>query len=357
MKHFANVADAHALALAVMETVPEPLVVLDEAFGVVAASRSFYNFFNLDPEQSRGQLLFSLGNGQWDIPALRVLLQDIIPLHAVMEGFEVDHDFPQLGRKIMLLNARTVGYAGNEKPNILLAFKDITAPRAIEIEKQKLLEHTEELLRNEHVLLEEMRHRIANSLQIIGSILQLKARAVSSEESRHHLRDAHERVMSVAAIQNHLAMSKGIEQIEVGSYLRKLCSGLESSMVEENRPILIKVVADQATVTSASAVSLGFMVTELVINAIKYAFEPWTAAQAHIAVLYEVDGQGWRLSVQDNGAGASENTNSVGGGLGSLIVDSLAKKLNATVRTISSSTGMCVTVTHASYPLHLPLAA
>ena len=128
-------------------------------------------------------------------------------------------------------------------------------------------------------------------------------------------------------------------------------------MVEESRPIVIAVSADHGTVTSASAVSLGFMVTELVINAIKYAFAKSAQADARIVVRYEVDGHRWRLSVKDNGAGAPENTHSSGGGLGSLIVASLAKKLDATVETISTAAGMCVTVTHASFPVHLPLAA
>ena len=81
-----------------------------------------------------------------------------------------------------------------------------------------------------------MEHRVANSLQIIASILLLKARAVTSEETRQHLQDAHQRVMSVAAVQSHLHASEGIDQIEVGSYLTKLCGSLASSMVGEGQP-------------------------------------------------------------------------------------------------------------------------
>ena len=110
-----------------------------------------------------------------------------------------------------------------------------------------MLKQTEELLRQKDVLLQEMQHRVANSLQIIASILLLKARAVSSEETRQHLKDAHQRVMSVAAVQQHLHASDGIDQIEVESYLSKLCDSLGSSMIGESQPIAIKVMADEGT--------------------------------------------------------------------------------------------------------------
>ena len=91
-----------------------------------------------------------------------------------------------------------------------------------------------------------MEHRVANSLQIIASILMLKARGVSSEETRLHLRDAHQRVMSVAAVQSHLHASDGIDQIEVGAYLTKLCGSLASSMIGEDRPVALKVESPTA---------------------------------------------------------------------------------------------------------------
>jgi two-component sensor histidine kinase len=357
MRQFQDLEDAQALALAIVETISEPFLVLDECFRVVAASRSFYETFNLDPGETRGRLLYTLGQSQWDIPALRVLLETIIPEHAAMDDFEVDHNFPGLGQKIMLLNARTVDFAGDLAPNILLAFKDITARRAIELEKQLLLDRTEKLLREQQVLLQEMRHRVANSLQVIASILLLKARAVSSEEIRYHLRDAHERVMSVAAIQNHLAMSDSIDRIEVGSYLRKLCSGLGASMVDESRPVLITVDSDQGSVASADAVSLGLIVTELVINAIKYAFPAPAREDARIAISYEVDGFEWKLCVTDNGVGARGNAPTAGGGLGTAIVTALAKQLGAQLNITSSAAGMSVSLARATFTSHLPMAA
>ena len=108
----------------------------------------------------------------------------------------------------MLLNARKVFYEDNSHTTVLLAIEDITERKAAERELQ-------ELLRQKELLLDEMQHRIANSLQIIASIIMLKARTVQSPETRLHLEDAHKRVMSVAAVQQHLQVSGRGELIEV----------------------------------------------------------------------------------------------------------------------------------------------
>src|SRR5476649_2743384 len=297
-----GIADAQTLAEAIVDTIHEPFIVLDAEFRVLAASRSFYETFEVDPEHTIGSLLYGLGDGQWDIPALRVLMETIIPEQAAMDGFEVDHDFPGLGRRIMLLNARKVLYETSSDTTILLAFTDITARRAIELEKEDLLEETEDLLRQKQVLLQEVQHRVANSLQIIASILMLKARLVTSEETRHHLEDAHQRVMSVAAVQSHLHAGDGIDQIEVGAYLSKLCESLAASMIGENQPIKLKVIADAGAIGSAQAVSMGLIVTELVINALKYAF-PVDKEGSMVLVTYESKNDDWKLVVSDNGVG------------------------------------------------------
>jgi hypothetical protein len=185
-----GIADSQTLAQAIVNTIHEPLLVLDSQFHVLSASRSFYEIFQVDPEQTYGRLLYSLGDGQWNIPALRLLLETIIPEQTAMNGFEVTHDFPGLGRRTMLLNARKVLYDASADMTILLAFTDVTARRWVEREKAELLERAEELLEQKQVLLQEMEHRVANSLQIIASILMLKARLVTSEETRQHLKDA-----------------------------------------------------------------------------------------------------------------------------------------------------------------------
>src|ERR1700692_3694318 len=168
-EQFTAIADAWALAQGIVDTVREPVLVLDKELRVIAASRSFYSVFKVSPDDTQGRLLYALGDGQWDIPKLRVLLEKIIPEKGVMEGYEVEHEFPNLGQRTMCLNARQVFYEGGANTTILLGMEDITERRNLEREK-------DELFLQKEVLLEELQHRVANSLQIIASILLMKAR-------------------------------------------------------------------------------------------------------------------------------------------------------------------------------------
>ena len=160
-----------------------------------------------------------------------------------MDGYEVEHEFPKIGRRTMLLNARTVFSESNAHTALLLAIEDISERRAVERELAQLL-------RQKELLLEEMQHRIANSLQIIASILLLKARSVQSDETRGHLQDAHKRVMSVAAVQQHLQASGRGDPIAVGPYLAKLCAALAQSMIGESRPVSLETKVSGGTVVS-----------------------------------------------------------------------------------------------------------
>ncbi|MDI6624404.1 MAG: histidine kinase dimerization/phosphoacceptor domain -containing protein [Brevundimonas sp.] len=341
------IEDAQTLAEAIVDTIHEPLIVLDGGLRVLAASRAFYEIFRVDPEHTMGCRLYDLGDGQWNIPALRLLLETIIPEKTAMDGFEVEHDFPGVGRRTMLLNARKVIYETLADSTILLAFTDITARRAVERDLADLLEHTEELLRQKQVLLQEMQHRVANSLQIIASILLIKARAVTSEETRLHLKDAHQRVLSVAEVQSHLHASGDLDQIEVGPYLTKLCDSLAASMLGDSHPISLRVEADHSRIGSDKAVSMGLIVTELVINAIKYAF-PQPRGDALILVRFESEGDSWMLGVRDNGVGVDETAApGAHGGLGGAIVEALVKQLEARMQ-VDSAAGMDVSIRHAA---------
>jgi chemotaxis protein methyltransferase CheR len=356
MKQFDNLADAQTLALAIVDTLPEPFVVLDDDLRVLAASRCFYEYFKEDAAQTRGRPFFELGDGQWDIPALRLVIETVVSSQRAIDSFEVEHDFLHLGRRTMLLNARLVRSDDSSGPMILIAFKDISARRLIEREKQELLEHTEQLLAQHQTLLREMEHRIANSLQIIASILLLKAGAVASEETRHELRDAHKRVMSVAAVQSYLHAADGIERIDIAAYLTKLSAGLAGSVIGPHQGIEIDVSADEGALQSSHAVSLGLIVTELIINAIKYAF-PTARAGAQILVTFEFDGSDWRLTVADNGTGRNAAAGTSSSGLGTAIVAALAKQLQAQIHEVSNASGLRVEVTHATFASRLPIAA
>jgi two-component sensor histidine kinase len=341
-ERFMKLEDGRALAQAIVDTIREPLLVLDENLHVVAANRSFYLTFEMDPNDVRGCPVHSLGEGEWNIPELRLLLEKILPQHAVMESYEVEQDFVGSGRRIMLLNARTVFDESHAGPMILLAMEDVTEWRAAEREMKALMQQKE-------VLLQEMQHRVANSLQIIASILLLKARTVHSEESRLHLHDAHQRVISVAAVQQQLLASARRDPIELGSYLSRLCETLAASMIGDTRPITLKVHAESGTASSDEAVSIGLIVTELVINALKHAFLH-DKADGRIIVAYEVAEAGWRLAVSDNGGGkASGIAGESKPGLGTSIVEALGHQLGARVEVLSGPQGTQVSITRGTF--------
>jgi len=339
---FKGIADAWTLAQGIVDTVREPLLVLDNELRVMAASRSFYSAFRVRIEETQGRLLYTLGDGQWDIPKLQVLLEKIIPERGVMVDYEVEHEFPHIGRRTICLNARQVFHEGGAGTTILLGMQDITERRTLEREK-------DELLRQKDVLLAELEHRIANSLQIIASIILLKARTVQSEETRLHLQDAHKRVMSIAAVQKQLHASGILGSIEVVPYLSQLCQTLAASMIGDSRPISLKVVGE-GSATSRQAESLGLIVTELVMNALKHAF-PDDKAEGQITVAYDMAGTNWKLSVSDNGIGKPERGFAPGkSGLGTGIIKALSHQLDAKVETLASSEGTTVSITHATFP-------
>jgi chemotaxis protein methyltransferase CheR len=339
---FTNVADACALAQSIVDTVREPVIVLDKGLRVIAASRSFYSAFEVSPEETQGNLLYALGDGQWDIPKLRLLLEEIIPQHGVMEDYEVEHDFPHLGARIMRLNARQVFYKEGAETTILLGIEDVTAQRALEQQK-------DDLLRQKDILLEEIQHRISNSLQIIAGIILMKANTVSSEETRSLLRDTHDRVISIATIQQQLNASGIVGPIEMLPYLEKLGTALGASMIRDARPIILKVTGAAGHLSSRQAESIGLIATELVMNALKHAF-PDEKMKGRIDVAYDVDGTNWKLSVADNGVGKPDGVFAQAKtGLGTSIIKALAQNLNAKVETLAGPHGTTVSVTHATF--------
>jgi two-component system CheB/CheR fusion protein len=116
----------------IVDTVREPLIVLDNDLRVVTASRSYYEVFKVNPEETVGQLIYNLGNKQWDIPKLRELLENILPRQATFDDYEVEHDFPSIGKRTMLLNARRIPDPPAKLKVILLAIEDITKRKKIE---------------------------------------------------------------------------------------------------------------------------------------------------------------------------------------------------------------------------------
>ncbi len=131
MKRKPLVEDVQNFAQNIVDTVREPLLILDAALRVDSANRAFYQTFQVSPEETEDRLIYELGNGQWDIPALRTLLEDIIPQTSVFNDFELEHDFPAIGRRVMLLNARTLR-PGDHTEFLVLAMEDVTERRRAE---------------------------------------------------------------------------------------------------------------------------------------------------------------------------------------------------------------------------------
>ena len=330
--------DGHILTRAIIDTIHEPLIVLDEELRVVVASNSFYKKFDLKQEGAQGKLFYELGEGAWNIPALRTLLEKVIPAHTVVKGYEIEHLFNFFGMRTLLINAREILDESSGK-RMLLSIFDITDRKILELEREKLL-------RQKDLLLKEMRHRIANSLQLIASILLLKAETVDSAESRLHLQDAHERIISIATVQQQLDPVGEGEQIVVAGYLSALCKSLARSMIGGRKPITLHEEVSAGSVSSDTAVSLGLMTTELVINALKHAFPGGRAG--NIIVKYYAEGSAWTLSIEDDGVGESDDQKTQPRGLGTSIIGALANQLHAIIRIESSPLfGTKVSIIHA----------
>jgi hypothetical protein len=161
----------HVQAQGIVDTVADPLLVLDRDLCVETASRAFYDTFKVGRDETIGQHLYELGDGQWDIPELRRLLEDVIPKSSAVLDYEVEHDFPGLGRRTMLLSARRLFHPDYISRTLLLSMVDATERHKREAEKD--------------LLMGELRHRIKNLLAMVQAMaLQTSAKGRSGEEYR-----------------------------------------------------------------------------------------------------------------------------------------------------------------------------
>ena len=162
--------EAWRFAESITDTIQESLLVLNEDLRVVSANQTFYRTFGVAREQTEGQLIYELGNHQWDIPELRKLLEDILPHSSSFENYEVEHDFEHLGHRTMLLNARQIYRQSQQTQMILLAVMDITVRKE---QERKIQEHQQELATlTEELLLTEERERRRLALLLHDSIGQ-----------------------------------------------------------------------------------------------------------------------------------------------------------------------------------------
>ena len=328
---------ANSLALALVISSQAPLLLLDEELAVIAASESFCWMFQIDPVSATGAALSRLGAGEWNVPQLDSLLRATAAGGTTIDAYEMD--LIRDGKKPcrLVLNAHKLDYFDADTIRIVLAVTDVTAARLAE--KMK-----DDLVREKEVLLQELQHRVANSLQIIAAVLMRSARSVQSEETRVHLHDAHHRVMSIATMQKQLATSRRGE-VELRSYFTDLCRSIGASMIGDHDRLSLKAVVDDSMVDANVSVSLGLIVTELVINALKHAF-PGPTQTGEIEVNYLSKGSGWTLTVGDNGIGMTANHVAAKPGLGTGIVDALSKQLDASVSVTDADPGTMVSIVH-----------
>ncbi|MDP3488800.1 MAG: histidine kinase dimerization/phosphoacceptor domain -containing protein [Phenylobacterium sp.] len=325
-----------SLGLAIIASSTSPLVLLDGDLMVVGASATFFRAFQIEPADAPGRPLFQLGGGEWDVRQLRSLLQATASGAAEIDAYEMDLAIGPGEPRRLVLNAQKLTFGDATAAYILLSVVDVTDARLAAKLK-------DDLLREKAILLQELQHRVANSLQIIASVILQSARQVSSDESRLHLTDAHNRVMSVAALQQQLSASR-LGAVELRAYFRKLCDSIGASMIRDHDQLVLEVKADDSTSEADVSVSLGLIVTELVINCLKHAFPGGRLGK--IEVGYESKGPNWILSVSDDGVGMPKDVASVTPGLGTSIVEALANQLDANVHVANAHPGTIVSVAH-----------
>ena len=328
---------AFSLFMAVIVASNEPLILLDGQLTIIAASASFCRAFEIDPAIVVGKRITELGDGEWDVPQFVALLETTASGAAEVHAYEFA--LARAGHKIRLLvlHASKLDYEDKEQTRLLLAVADVTDLRA----NDKL---NEDLLREKAVLLQEAQHRIANSLQIVASILMQSARRVQSDETSGHLKDAHGRLMSIAAVQRQLSTSS-LGKVELRPYFTQLCKSLGASMIYDPELLSIEVVIDESVADPEISMSLGLVVTELVINALKHAFPG--NSKGKIIVTYKSNGPKWTLSVKDDGVGMPADAIRAKPGLGTNIVESLAKRLDAEVQVTAANPGTTISLVHS----------
>jgi PAS domain S-box-containing protein len=305
-----------------VETVREPLVILDGQLRVQTANKAFYQMFTVTPAETENRLIYELGNRQWDIPALRKLLEEVLPVHKVFEAFEVEHAFPQIGRKIMVLNARGL-YRADRPALILLAIEDIT--------ERKQEERLQASLHEKNVLLQEVHHRIKNNLQVISGLLHLQARSLPDAQVAALFRESESRVKAIALIHEKLYQSADFGAIDFTSYISILATDLFRTYQIQSDVIGLQISAADVFLDMERAVCCALILNELISNCLKHAFPAGRQGEIRIECCREANGD-CRLMVADNGIGWPKEVDvQTSPSLGLRLVRILAKQLEGTL--------------------------
>jgi PAS domain S-box-containing protein len=287
-----------AYAESIVETVREPLIVLDDALRVRTASRAFYDTFSVSREATEGQFIYDLGNGQWNIPALRTLLEEILPRKAIMKDFEVEHEFPSLGVRVMLLNACKLRRKGNHSELILLAIEDITERKRL---SEALVRSNEDMQRFAYVAAHDLRAPLNGALKLSTLAARRLADRVGEDE-------AHLLALSVESLERLSALMQDIlTYSEMGNVPQQRTPvSLEEPLkiallnlqhhIEQNEAVIS--VEDLPTVLG-DRTQIVMVFQNLIGNALKYR----RVEVPRIRIYSVREGAFWRVSVADNGQG------------------------------------------------------
>ncbi|MGD1153627.1 MAG: PAS domain-containing protein [Syntrophales bacterium] len=278
-------------AESIINTVREPLIALDQDLRVVSVSRSFYEFFKVNPEETVGQLIYDLGNKQWDIPKLRELLETILPEKATFDNYEVEHDFTGIGRRIMLLNARQIQRVLGKERIILLAIEDITERREIEIGLEKahveLKDLATELKRTARVkseFLANMSHELRTPLNSIngfsevlydetfGPLNEKQKKYVNSVlTSGKHLLLLINQILDMAKVEAG-KMRMALSSLPMKNLLNEI-SLLLADMVSKTKVEMLLEIAEDLPNIEADELKVKEIVYNLLSNAVKFTPE------------------------------------------------------------------------------------
>jgi two-component sensor histidine kinase len=330
------VDEAELLAEAVFDTAHEGLLVLDSDLRVLAANRSFYLMFQVEPAGTRDQFVYELGVGQWNVPELRRLLEQILPHSSSFHQYEVKHDFPHIGWKVMRLNGRKLRRRSDQKELILLAIDDFTEEHSLREQQQKTIEalqRTEATLRatieENNMLLQEVYHRVRNNLQVIGSLLSLQAEELHEDRERRAFQVARSRVQSIAEVHNLLYVSASTGLIDLRVYTERLNKNLAIAYSAGDR-VQTDVHGGQITLDVRRAVLVGLLLNEVISNAYKHAFPDNCTGCITIEMVVNEDEV--ILSVRDTGVGIPANLESKRpGSLGLRLIQMMAQQLQGTL--------------------------